>query len=99
MFHHYKTDFYSLKQIVNNEVKLKDIIHPLPLFNDYLKRGYYFLGLKNEMDIPLGQIIVQTLETDIPQFANLNNGTSRKFKLLLSIIAESVPFKPKICKI
>jgi hypothetical protein len=99
LFHNYETEVYSLKQIVNNEVKLENIKHPLPLFNDYLKRGYYPFGLENEMNLRLGQIIVQTLETDIPQYANLNVGTSRKLKRLLSIIAESVPFKPNFTKI
>lgn len=99
LFHSYNTEVYSLKQIVNNEVKLPNITHPLPLFNDYLKRGYYPFGLENEIDLRLGQIIVQTLETDIPQYANLNIGTSRKLKRLLSIIAESVPFKPNFSKI
>jgi predicted AAA+ superfamily ATPase len=99
LFHDYQTDVYSLQQIINNEVKLPDITHPLPLFNDYLRRGYYPFGLENELDIRLGQIIVQTLESDIPQYANLNVGTSRKLKRLLSIIAESVPFKPNFTKI
>jgi predicted AAA+ superfamily ATPase len=98
-FHNYETEVYSLKQIINNEVKLADIQHPLPLFNDYLKCGYYPFGLENEMNLRLGQIIVQTLEIDIPQYANLNVGTSRKLKRLLSIIAESVPFKPNFSKI
>lgn len=99
LFHNYGIEVYSLEQIVNNEVKLSDIMHPLPLFKDYLKRGYYPFGLENELDLRLGQIIVQTLETDIPQYANLNVGTSRKLKRLLSIIAESVPFKPNFTKI
>jgi len=99
LFHNYENEVYSLKQIINNEVKLKDINHPLPLFNDYLVRGYYPFGLENELNIRLGQIIIQTLENDIPQFANLNVGTSRKLKKLLSIIAESVPFKPNFSKI
>jgi len=98
-FHHYEIDVYSIKQITNNEVKLKNIRHPLPLFNDYLLRGYYPFGLESEMNLRLGQIIVQTLEIDIPQYANLNVGTSRKLKRLLSIIAESVPFKPNFSKI
>lgn len=98
-FHNYETEVYSLKQIVNNEVKLSNITHPLPLFNDYIKRGYYPFGIENEMNLRLGQIIVQTLETDIPQYANLNVVTSRKLKRLLSIIAESVPFKPNFSKI
>jgi len=99
LFHNYEIEVYSLAQIVNNEVKLKNIQHPLPLFNDYLKRGYYPFGIENEINLRLGQIIVQTLESDIPQYANLNVGTSRKLKRLLSIIAESVPFKPNFSKI
>ncbi len=99
LFHNYDTEVYSLKQIVNNEVKLTNIPHPLPLFEDYIKHGYYPFGVENEMSMRLGQIIVQTLETDIPQYANLNVGTSRKLKRLLSIIAESVPFKPNFSKI
>ncbi len=98
-FHHYKIEPYSLKQIINNEVKLKDIKHPLPLFKDYLHRGYYPFGFESEVNLRLSQIIIQTLETDIPQYANLNLGTSRKLRRLLSIIAESVPFKPNFSKI
>ncbi|MDD4191924.1 MAG: AAA family ATPase [Mangrovibacterium sp.] len=99
LFHNYDAKVYSLEQIVKNEIKLENIQHPLPLFNDYLKRGYYPFGIENEMNLRLGQIIVQTLESDIPQYANLNVGTSRKLKRLLSIIAESVPFKPNFSKI
>ena len=98
-FHNHETEVLSLKRIINNEAKLAKIKHPLPLFRDYLKRGYYPFGFEDEMDLRLGQIIVQTLETDIPQYANLNVGTSRKLKRLLSIIAASVPFKPNFTKI
>lgn len=99
VFHDFDNETYSLSQIINNEVKLNAIQHPLPLFKDYLKRGYYPFGLENEMHLRLGQVINLTLETDIPQYANLNVGTSRKLKRLLSIIAESVPFKPNFSKI
>lgn len=99
LYHNIETEVYTIEQIINNEVKLENIQHPLPLFDDYLKRGYYPFGIENKMDLRLGQIIVQTLESDIPQYANLNVGTSRKLKRLLSIIAESVPFKPNFSKI
>lgn len=99
LFHNYDVDIYPLEQIIKNEVKLSEIKHPLPFFKDYLKRGYYPFGLEEAFDLRLGQIIVQTLETDIPQYANLNIGTGRKLKRLLSIIAESVPFKPNFSKI
>jgi hypothetical protein len=99
LFHNYDYKAFTLEQIVNNEVKLDGILHPLPLFNDYLKRGYYPFGIENQLDLRLSQIVIQTLETDIPQYANLNVGTSRKLKRLLTIIGESVPFKPNHSKI
>lgn len=99
LFHNYTAATYSLEEIINNEAKLPDIKHPLPLFDDYLKRGYYPFGLESELDMRLNQIIIQTLEVDIPHHANLNVGTSRKLKRLLSIIAESAPFKPNFSKI
>jgi len=99
LFHNYDIPVFSFTQIINNEAKLSGIDHPLPLFKEYLKYGYYPFGIENEMSIRLGQVIVQTLETDIPQYANLNVGTARKLKRLLAIIAESVPFKPNFTKI
>lgn len=99
LFHHHKSEVFSLHQIVNHEAKLKKIEHPLPLFRDYLKRGYYAFGLENEFKMRLGQVLIQTLETDIPQYANLSVATVRKLKRLLVIIAESVPFKPNFSKI
>ncbi|MGF1638755.1 MAG: ATP-binding protein [Cyclobacteriaceae bacterium] len=98
-FHNYDFEVFSFHQIIENEVKLADLQHPLPLFKDYLKQGYYPFKVEDELNLRLGQIIVQTLETDIPQYANLNVGTSKKLKRLLSIIAESVPFKPNFTKI
>ncbi len=98
-FHQQNIAPFSLEQILKNEVKLTDIKHPLPLFREYLKNGYYPFGQESEFAIRLEQVVVQTLETDIPQYANLNVSTSRKLKRLLVIIAESVPFKPNISKI
>lgn len=99
LFHNYDAEVFTLQQIINQEVKLEGISHPLPLFHDYLKCGYYPFGVETGMNIRLEQVMVQTLESDIPQYANLNVGTSRKLKRLLSIIAENCPFKPNFTKI
>ena len=99
IYHDQEEQPYSLVQIINNEVELNKITHPLPLFKDYLQKGYYPFGIESEMTIRLNQVIIQTLEVDIPQYANLTVGTSRKLKHLLAIIAESVPFKPNFTKI
>ncbi len=98
-FHQQQIQPVSLEQILTHGVKLPHIKHPLPLFREYLKNGYYPFGQEQAFGIRLEQIVVQTLETDIPQYAKLNVGTSRKLKRLLVIIAQSVPFKPNFSKI
>lgn len=86
---------YSFEEIISNHISLPtDLEHPLPLFKSYLKQGYYPMAVEDNLDIRLGQILNITLESDIPQFANLSVATARKLKRLLLVIAESVPFKP-----
>lgn len=99
MFHGIEFSTYSLEEILDHKIDKEIIRHPLPYFKDYLKRGYYPFGIENEIEIRLNQIVLQTLELDIPQFAKLSIGTSRKLKHLMNIIAESVPFKPNFTKI
>ena len=67
--------------------------------SNYLKSGYYPFALEGDFDVRLQQIINQTLESDIPQYADMNVSTGRKLKQLLAIIAKSVPFKPNISSI
>ncbi len=86
---------HSLNDIVTNSIDLPDtLVHPLPLFHEYLQKGYYPMVKEDHLEIRLGQIVNHTLEVDIPQFANLSVTTARKLRKLLMVIAESVPFKP-----
>lgn len=50
--------------------------HPLPLFEDYLKRGYYPFSLEENYEQRLQQIVNQSLEADIPMHAGMNVSTS-----------------------
>ena len=85
--------------LFRSEVRIPGTDHPLPLFNDYLRRGYYPFGLDAAFEIELQQVINQTMETDIPTYAEMNVSTGKKLKQLLAIIAESVPFKPNASKL
>ncbi|MDX9773615.1 MAG: AAA family ATPase [Bacteroidales bacterium] len=99
LFHHVTSRTYSLEDILSHKVELPEIKHPLPLFEDYLKRGYYPFSLEENFELKLQQIVNQTLETDIPMYAGMNVSTGRKLKQLLAIIAKSVPFKPNMTSI
>ena len=95
LFHGIKAPVASFDDIISNRVPLP-VEHPLPLFRDYLRRGYYPFGLDEEFDIELMQVINQTMETDIPQFLALNASMGYKLKNLLMVVAQSVPFKPVV---
>ncbi|GAB6008673.1 ATP-binding protein [Dysgonomonas reticulitermitis] len=99
LFHKISSKTYSLEDILQHKVEIADLQRPLPLFADYLKRGYYPFALEEDFEIRLGQIINQTLENDIPMYADMNAATGRKLKQLLSIISKSAPFKPNMSKI
>lgn len=99
IFHNKPSEVYSLQQVLEHKAELPGIEHPLPLFQEYLKRGYYPFALEGDFELRLRQIINQTLESDIPMYAEMNAATGRKLKQLLAIIAKSVPFKPNFSSI
>lgn len=99
LFHRIEMDVYSLPDILQQKVRLPEGFRPLPFFADYLQHGYYPFALENDFDLHLQQIINLTLESDIPQYAEMNVSTGRKLKQLLAIIAKSVPFKPNMSSI
>lgn len=94
VFHDISSEVYSLEEILDHKVKIEGLKHPLPLFQDYLRHGYYPFAMEGDFEIRLRQIINQTLESDIPLYAEMNTATGRKLKQLLAIVSKSVPFKP-----
>ena len=99
MFHQIQTPVYTLEEILEHKAEIAGIAHPLPLFNEYLQRGYYPFSKDTTFEIELEQVINQTMENDIPQYASMNVSTGRKLKQLLMIISKSVPFKPVMQKL
>lgn len=85
---------YALDEILAHKVTLPSDIHPLPLFREYLTRGYYPFCSLPGYDIRLQQVIAQTMEVDIPQFAGMNVSTARKLRKMLDVISKMAPFKP-----
>lgn len=86
----------SLEAILAGEAELPGIEHPLPLFRDYLRHGYYPFGSDVDFDLELAQVIARTLEVDIPQYANMTAATGRKLKKLMVVVSTLAPFKPNM---
>ncbi len=100
LFHGIKVPTYTLAEILTHKVEpIEGVPHPLPLFNEYLRQGYYPFALDVDFTTEIQQVITLTMENDIPQYAHLNVSVGKKLKQLLMVIAKSVPFKPVMQKL
>lgn len=95
MFHGIKTPIRSLEDILNGKTEIEGLQHPIPLFNQYLRMGYYPFSKEGFFQQRLQQVIRLTMEVDIPQYANMSPATGKKLRRMLSIIASNVPYKPE----
>jgi len=93
LFHDIHTPAYSLEQILAHEVS-KPVEHPLAYFKDYLQRGYYPFSDAEDFPLRMEQIVRQTIESDIAQYADLKASTARKLIQLLGVISGIAPMKP-----
>lgn len=93
LFHNVKSETYSLEEILSHKVELP-LPHPLPLFRDYLASGYYPFAKESGFVIRMEQIVSQTIESDIPQYADMKASTARKLKQMLAVVASLAPYKP-----
>lgn len=99
LFHGIEMPALSIDDILSQKAVIAGVEHPLPLFKDYLRRGYYPFGKDDEFEMELMQVINQTMEVDIPQHIQSNISIGRKLKSLLMVVARSVPFKPVMQKL
>ena len=91
---------HTLEQILTGEIDFPfDKYRPIELFKEYLKEGYYPFFRRSGYYLRLNNIINAVIEQDIPRFAELTVSMAEKLKILLYIIAQSVPFKPNYTKI
>lgn len=96
MFHGIEAGVYSLDEILAGKVEIPGLEHPLPLFREYLSGGYYPFAVEGDYNQRMIQVVGQTVEGDIPQYADMKAATARKLKQLLSIVAMSAPYKPNL---
>jgi predicted AAA+ superfamily ATPase len=90
---------FNLEEILKNEVDLQGVEFPLMHFKKYLVDGYYPFSSEPNFLERLNNVLNLTIESDIPIFAKMNVNSALKMKHLLSIVAQSVPFKPNFTKI
>ncbi len=95
LVHKIDVPVYSLEEILAEKAQPKALPHPLPLFRQYLRDGYYPFSLEGDFQERMQNVIRQTMESDIPHYAKMSPATGRKLRQMLSIVAQNAPYKPE----
>lgn len=95
LVHNVDVPIYTLEDVLSGKAQLGNILHPLPYFREYLRTGYYPFALEGRFAERMQQVVRQTLEVDIAQYANMSPATGRKLRQMLSIVAQNAPYKPE----
>lgn len=104
-YHNIDIRRYSLDEILNTPESLcsevLDKCQPLPLFNDYLKYGYFPFYNKNKENYYtlIEQIVSYVIESELPQVFNVEAAMARKIKALMGIVSSSLPYEVDATKL
>lgn len=92
----------TLEELLNNHtqiaLQLDSRFKALPLFEEYLRVGYYpfYQENSNLYYKQLQEVINMILEIELPLLRRTDTNLIFKIKQLLYIISQSVPFKPNV---
>lgn len=89
----------NLDDVLSNRIVVPEGFHPYVYFSEYLRTGYYPFSNESRFERRLAQVVNKTIEVDIPQYTDMTASAIRKLKRLMSIVSESVPFKPNLSSI
>lgn len=90
-----------LRDHVKQAMKITKNLKVTPLFEAYLKHGYYpfYREVGDDFPIRLREIVSLVIENDLPAVENISYETLLKVKRLLMIISEHVPFEPNMSEL
>ena len=92
----------KLDDLLFNNVSIKKNIpnsfRPLEHFSNYLNYGYYPFGLEDNSSVHerINQLIRTIVEVDMAELKDFDIRNAKKLLQLVYVIAQQVPFKPKI---
>lgn len=96
---------YSLEDILTNYddicAETNKLCHPQPLFEEYLRVGYFpfYDGDEEEYCSRIENVIDFIVGQELPQFCGVDPANTRKVKALIQFLADSVPYELNIAKL
>ena len=90
-----------IRHHVRHAMAITSSVKVAPLFEAYLRHGYYPFYRESIEDFPsrLRETVSVVIDSDLPAVENVSFETLQKVKRLLMIICEQVPFEPNMSKL
>ena len=90
-----------IRHHVRHAMAITKAVKIAPLFEAYLRHGYYPFYRESIEDFPsrLRETVSVVIDSDLPAVENVSFETLQKVKRLLMIICEQVPFEPNMSKL
>ncbi len=87
-----------IRHHVRHAMAITSAVKVAPLFEAYLRHGYYPFYRESIEDFPsrLRETVSVVIDSDLPSVENVSFETLQKVKRLLMIICEQVPFEPNM---
>lgn len=98
-------DPISLEQLLEAPdkfcIQVKSKCHPLEHFKRYLDFGYYPFFFEGKQDYydKLENVINYIIDVELTKYRNMEVGTTRKVKALLTVISQMTPYEVDIAKL
>ncbi len=96
---------HSLEEVLANPdavcEEVKSVCSPQPLFEQYLRAGYYpfYDGNETEYYSRIENVVNFIIDQELTQFCGIEMANTRKIKALLLFLAENVPYEVNIAKL
>jgi len=104
-YHGYQLPACTLNDLLNNPddicQQVVDRCHPLPLFRQYLRAGYYPFYSGDEVDYAtrIENVVQFIIDQEITTLCGVDAAYTRKLKAMLLFLANNVPYEVNIAKL
>lgn len=104
-YHKIHIPVYSLHEILSDPDRIcgevNAICHPLKMFQEYIRIGYYpfYDGSEDEYYSRIENVVSFIIEQEMVQFCAIEPAYTRKLKAMLMYLANNVPFEVNIVKL
>jgi len=95
----------TLAEILNNAdeicMEVNAVCHPVKMFEEYLKAGYYpfYDGVETEYYSRIENVVNFIIDQEITAFCGVDPAFTRKLKAMLLFLADNLPYEVNISKL